>query len=77
MNIYIVPVGACMAGVKAENLGHLLCWCIEMGLIVHDLLRMAFYHPVMEEALQAALYDLEGKLDITDMYWRIEIQLLA
>jgi dihydrolipoamide dehydrogenase len=70
-------LGACMASVKGENLGHLLCWCIEMGLTVHDLLRMPFYHPVMEEALQAALYDLKGKLDIADTHWPIEIQPLA
>ncbi|HEX5637034.1 MAG TPA: dihydrolipoyl dehydrogenase, partial [Gammaproteobacteria bacterium] len=31
-------LGACMASVKGENLGHLLCWSIEMGLTVHDLL---------------------------------------
>jgi dihydrolipoamide dehydrogenase len=66
-----------MASVKGENLGHLLYWCIEMGLTVHDLLRMPFYHPVMEEALQAALYDLKGKLDIADTHWPIEIQPLA
>lgn len=67
-------LGASMACVKGENLGHLLCWSIEMGLTVHDLLRMPFYHPVIEEALQAALYDLKGKLDITDTHWPIELQ---
>lgn len=67
-------LGAAMISVKGENLGHLLCWCIEMGLTVHDLLRMPFYHPVIEEALQAALYNLKSKLDIPDTDWPIELQ---
>ncbi|KAA6187025.1 dihydrolipoyl dehydrogenase [Thiohalocapsa marina] len=56
-------LGAEMIGPKGENLAHLLCWCIEQGLSVGELLRMPFYHPVIEEALQAALYDLYGKLE--------------
>jgi dihydrolipoamide dehydrogenase len=58
-----VILGAEMIGPKGENLAHLLCWCIEQGLTVGRLLRMPFYHPVIEEALQAALYDLYGKVD--------------
>ncbi len=56
-------LGAEMIGPKGENLAHLLCWCIEQSLAVGDLLRMPFYHPVIEEALQAALYDLYAKVD--------------
>ena len=56
-------LGAEMIGPKGENLAHLLCWCIEQGLTVGQLLRMPFYHPVIEEALQAALYDLYGKVE--------------
>jgi dihydrolipoamide dehydrogenase len=67
-------LGASMISVRGENLGHLLCWCIEMGLTVFDLLRMPFYHPVIEEALQAALYDLKSKLDVEDSHWPIELQ---
>jgi len=67
-------LGASMACVKGENLGHLLCWCIEMGMTVQQMLRMPFYHPVIEEALQAALYNLHGKLEIEDTDWPIEIQ---
>jgi dihydrolipoamide dehydrogenase len=52
-----------MIGPKGENLAHLLCWCIEQSLTVGRLLRMPFYHPVIEEALQAALYDLYGKVE--------------
>jgi dihydrolipoamide dehydrogenase len=28
------------------------------------MLKMPFYHPVIEEALQAALYDVLSKLDV-------------
>lgn len=66
-------VGASMICVKGENLGHLLCWAIEMELTVIDLLRMPFYHPVIEEAVQAALYDLKSKLEIEGTDWPIEL----
>lgn len=56
-------LGACMCCAKGENLGHLLAWSIQMGLSVFDMLKMPFYHPVIEEALQAALYDCLGKID--------------
>ena len=56
-------LGGEMIGPKGENLAHLLCWCIEQGLTVGDVLRMPFYHPVIEEALQAALVDLYGKVE--------------
>lgn len=56
-------LGSEMIGPKGENLAHLICWCIEQGLTVGDMLRMPFYHPVIEEALQAALYDLYRKVE--------------
>ncbi|MEO5343583.1 MAG: dihydrolipoyl dehydrogenase [Gammaproteobacteria bacterium SHHR-1] len=56
-------LGAEMVCVKGENLAHLLAWCIQQGLGVGDLLRMPFYHPVIEEALQAALYDAYAKIE--------------
>ena len=56
-------LGAEMVGPKGENLAHLLAWCIEQDLTVGRLLRMPFYHPVIEEALQAALYDLYAKVE--------------
>jgi dihydrolipoamide dehydrogenase len=52
-----------MIGPKGEHLAHLVCWCIQQGLTVGELLRMPFYHPVIEEALQAALYDAYGKVE--------------
>ena len=67
-------LGASMVCTKGENLGHLLCWCMEMDMTVQQILRMPFYHPVIEEALQAALYNLKGKLEIPDTHWPLEIQ---
>jgi dihydrolipoamide dehydrogenase len=56
-------LGAEMVTVKGENLAHLLVWAIEMGMTVGQMLQMPYYHPVLEEALQAALYDLYAKID--------------
>ncbi len=56
-------LGAEMIAPKGENLAHLICWSIEQQLTAGQLLRMPFYHPVIEEALQAALYDLYAKVD--------------
>ena len=57
-------LGACMCCVSAEHLAHLIAWSIQSGMIVFDMLKMPFYHPVIEEALQAALYDVLSELDI-------------
>jgi dihydrolipoamide dehydrogenase len=67
-------LGAEMIAPKGENLAHLLCWCIEQGLTVGDLLRMPFYHPVIEEALQAALYDLYGKVEAKNTGGLVELE---
>ena len=56
-------LGAAMIAPRGENLGHLLAWSIQQELTVFDLLKMPFYHPVIEEALQAALYSLIGQID--------------
>ncbi len=56
-------LGAEMITTKGENLAHQLAWSIQQGLSVGDLLRLPFYHPVIEEAMQAALYDLYSKVD--------------
>jgi len=66
-------LGACMISVRGENLAHLLCWAIEMNLTVMDMLKMPFYHPAIEEALQAALYNLKNKLDLEDSHWPVEL----
>jgi len=56
-------LGACMCCVQAEHLAHLIAWSIQNGMTVFDILKMPFYHPVIEEALQAALYHVLAQLD--------------
>ena len=56
-------LGAEMVAAKGENLGHLLAWCIQQEMTVGQLLQLPFYHPVIEEALQAALYDLYSNVE--------------
>ena len=56
-------LGSEMACPKGEHLAHLLAWSIEQELTVERLLQMPFYHPVIEEALQAALYDCYSKVE--------------
>ena len=55
-------LGAEMFAPAGEHLGHLLAWSIQQRLTVHDLLKMPFYHPVIEEGLRTALEDLARKL---------------
>ncbi len=56
-------LGASLISPHAENLAHLMAWAIEQKLTVFDALAMPYYHPVLEEALQAALYDLMGQIE--------------
>jgi dihydrolipoamide dehydrogenase len=56
-------LGAELIAPRGENLAHLLAWSIQQQLTVESMLRMPFYHPVIEEALQGALNDLNRKLD--------------
>jgi len=56
-------LGASLLAPRAEHLGHLLNWCIEQRLTVMEMIAMPFYHPVMEEAIQAVLRDLIHQSD--------------
>lgn len=56
--------GAQIIAARAENLAHLLVWAIEKKMTVNEMLQMPFYHPVIEEALQGALYNLKSKLNL-------------
>jgi dihydrolipoamide dehydrogenase len=42
----------------AEHFTHLLTWAVEQNMTVLDLIKMPFYHPVLEEAIESALYKL-------------------
>jgi dihydrolipoamide dehydrogenase len=69
-------LGAVLMAPRAENLAHLICWAIENKQGVFDLLRKPFYHPVIEEALQSALYDLKSNIDCKSPEWPVELELL-
>ncbi len=51
-------LGASMVAPHGEHLAHLLAWCIEQNLTVLQMVRMPFYHPVLEEAIQPILRDM-------------------
>jgi len=55
-------VGAEWIGPDAEHIAHLLAWALQMKLTVDEMLRMPFYHPVVEEGLRTALRDAVVKL---------------
>jgi dihydrolipoamide dehydrogenase len=54
-------LGAEWIGPDAEHIAHLLAWALQMKLTVDDMLRMPFYHPVVEEGLRTALRDAASK----------------
>jgi dihydrolipoamide dehydrogenase len=70
-------LGATLVSVKGEHIAHLLAWSIQQGLSVFDLLRLPFYHPVIEEALQACLYDVLKKLEIETSNKILELEELS
>ncbi len=59
-----VLLGASMVAPHGEHLGHLIAWAIEQKMNVLHMLRMPFYHPVIEEALQPLLRDLLEASDL-------------
>jgi dihydrolipoamide dehydrogenase len=56
-------LGAEMIGPDAEHLGHLLAWSHQLGLTIGEMLKLPFYHPVVEEGLRTALRDAYAQLD--------------
>jgi dihydrolipoamide dehydrogenase len=63
-------LGAEMCAPQGEHLVHLLALSIQRKLTVRQLLRMPFYHPVLEEGLRTALCDAATKLggeDVPDL----------
>ena len=55
-------LGAEMLAPGVEHLAHLLAWALQAGMTVAQMLKMPFYHPVIEEGLRTALHDLDAKL---------------
>jgi dihydrolipoamide dehydrogenase len=56
-------VGAEMIGPDAEHLGHLLAWARQLNLTIAEMLKLPFYHPVVEEGVRTALRDAYAKLE--------------
>ena len=56
-------LGAEMVGPEAEHLAHLLAWALQLDLTIEEMLKLPFYHPVVEEGLRTALRDAYAKLD--------------
>jgi dihydrolipoamide dehydrogenase len=55
-------IGAELCAPEGEHLAHLLALAIHQNLRARDLLKMPFYHPVIEEGLRTALRDLVRQL---------------
>jgi dihydrolipoamide dehydrogenase len=54
-------LGAQGCGPAVEHLGHLLAWALQLDLTVEDMLKMPYYHPVVEEGLRTALKEANKK----------------
>lgn len=55
-------LGAELAVPGAEHMAHLLALAIGQKLTVHDMLRMPYYHPTLEEGLRSALRKVSREL---------------
>ena len=55
-------LGAEMFGPRAEHIGQLLAWALQMKMTVPCMIEMPFYHPVVEEGVRTALRDANEKL---------------
>ena len=69
-------LGAEMITTRGENLAHLVNWAITQELTVGQLVQMPFYHPVIEEALQAALNNLYAQVETKNASPVKELQVL-
>lgn len=61
-------LGAEMCAPAGEHMAHLLGLSINHSLTVWDLLRMPFYHPVLEEGLRTALRSLAAQLPASNEF---------
>lgn len=55
-------LGSEMVAPHGEHLAHLLAWAIQQKLTVSEVLRMPFYHPVVEEGLRGALRNAAARM---------------
>ncbi len=57
-------LGAEIAAPHGEHLAHHLAWAMEQELTVHDMLKLPFYHPTLEEGLYTLLLKCSKKLEV-------------
>jgi dihydrolipoamide dehydrogenase len=55
-------VGAEMIAPRGEHLAHLLAWACQAQMTVEQMLKMPFYHPVVEEGVRTALRELAANI---------------
>ncbi len=55
-------VGAELFGPHVEHLAHELAWVMQADLSIQDMLRLPYYHPVLEEGLQDVVRGLAREL---------------
>ena len=68
LRVYAAHDTGCILGAElctpsGDHLAHLLALAVDQKLTVFDLLRMPFYHPVLEEGLRTALRDAGKQVD--------------
>ncbi|WP_293008737.1 dihydrolipoyl dehydrogenase [Nitrosomonas sp.] len=61
-------LGAEMCAPAGDHMAHLLALAIDQSLTVQQLLRLPFYHPVLEEGLRTALRALSTQLPIVNKF---------
>lgn len=64
-------LGAEMMGPAGEHIAHELAWAMERGLDVFEMIRLPFYHPVVEEGLRTALRELAARVDRRKARWEL------
>lgn len=61
-------LGAEMCAPAGDHMAHLLALAIDRSLTVQQLLRLPFYHPVLEEGLRTALRALAAQLPVVNAF---------
>ena len=56
-------LGAELQAPGGEHLAHLIAWVISMDMTVSEVLKLPFYHPVVEEGLRTALRDAAKQIE--------------
>ncbi len=68
LHVYIDKVsgkilGAELQAPSGEHIAHLLAWVISMDMTISEVLKLPFYHPVVEEGLRTALRDASKQME--------------